>query len=213
MDFFDTFPEPPPPPERSPLPPRPTWLRPVAALPTAMAENAIIVREERLAIAVGGLSVYPNGFDFSVHIRSRDDGNQIDPHGRRRRHDYIRNTSTGDPGDPAQNLRVGVLFADGRRAASHQSYGHLTPYRDAAPDELVMMQGASSGSDRSWDMTYWIHPLPPDGPVIIVMSWLDLGITEVRHELDGAAILAAAEEAVQLWPDDQPLQGWVGTPQ
>jgi len=213
MDFFDSFPEPPPPAERPPAPPRPTWMRPVAALPAAMAENAVIVREERLAIAVGGLSVYPNGFDFSIHVRSRGDGDQIDPHGSRRRRDYVLNTGRRDSGDPAQNLRVGVLFADGRRAASHQSRRHLMPDHDAEPDEVVMLQGHGGGGDRSWDMSYWIHPLPPEGPVTIVVSWLAHGIAEARHDLDGAAILAAAEKAIQLWPDDQPLEGWVGSPQ
>jgi hypothetical protein len=213
MDFFDSLPEPPPPPERPPAPPRPVWMRPVAALPAAMAENAIIVRDERLAISIGGLSVYPNGFDFSVHIRSRSRADEIDPLGHRRRRDYKRNSGGGDSGDPSQNLRVGVLFSDGRRTASNQSRHHFAPDHERDPDELVMQQGAGGGGDRSWDMSFWIHPLPPEGPVTIVISWLAHGIAEVRHEIDGAAVLAAAEQAVQLWPEDQPLEGWVGIPQ
>ncbi|WP_194910919.1 hypothetical protein [Catenulispora rubra] len=212
MDFFDTFPEPAPPPERPPAPPRPKWMMPDAALPAEMAENAIIVREEGLAIAIGGLSVYPNGFDFSLHIRSRSDGDQIDPYGHRRRRDYLRNTVRPDPGDPEQNLRVGVQFADGRRAASNQSLRPLTPDQDVDPDEVVLLGGHGGGGGRAYDLTYWIHPLPPEGPVTIVISWLAQGITEVRHDFDGAAILAAAEKAVQLW-DDEPPRGWVGSPQ
>ena len=55
-------------------------------------------------------------------------------------------------------------------------------------------------------MTYWVHPLPPEGPATIVVSWLALDITEVRHEFAGAKIRAAAEQAVNLWPED-PLCG------
>ncbi|MEZ0114529.1 hypothetical protein ABH920_008564 [Catenulispora sp. EB89] len=208
MDFFDTFPEPAPPPEPAPAPPRPAWVRPDAALPAAMAENAILVHEERLAIAIGGLSVYPNGFDFSIHIRTRDDSEEINPHGRRR--DYVRNTVRADT-DPEQNLRVGVLFADGRRAASNQPRPHDTPDNEADPDEVVLLSSRGGGGGRSYDLTYWIHPLPPDGAVTIVVSWLAQGVTEARCELDGAAIRAAAEKAVQLWPDE-PLRGWVGEP-
>ena len=212
MDFFDSFPEPAPPPERPPAPPRPGWMRPDAVLPGAMAENAIIVRQERLAIAIGGLAVYPNGFDFSILIRTRDHNDRIDPHGRRRRRDYVHNTVRPDSGDPTQDFRIGILFADGRRAASNQPRPHLTPDHEADPDEAVLFHSRGGGGGRSYDMTYWAHPLPPEGPVTIVVSWLAQGVTEVRHELDGAAIRAAAEKAVQLWPDE-PLQGWIGDPQ
>jgi hypothetical protein len=200
MNFFESFPDPPPPPEPPPAPPRPTWLKPVATLPAAMAENAIIIRDERLAIAVGGLSAYPNGFEFSIHIRVRDRENLIDPFGHRRRRDYLHTSSGGRLDDPEHSLRLGILFADGRRAASNQPH-RLRPDSDPDPDTLVMQRGHSSGGGTSYDMSYWIHPLPPAGPLTIVLSWLAQDITEARHELDGSKIRAAAEKAVQLWPE------------
>ncbi len=213
MTFFDDFPEPAPAhlAEPAQAPPRPTWMKPVAALPAAMAENAIIVRDERLAISIGGLSVYPSGFEFSVHIRCRGDGDRIDPLGHRRHRDYMRNVSVREPGDPSQDLRVGVLFADGRRAASNQRRHYFS---ELDPDkEVVLLSGSGGGGGTSWNMSYWIHPLPPEGPVTIVMSWLAEGITEARHEIDGAAVVAAAGQAVQLWPEERPQGGgWVGTP-
>lgn len=210
MDFFESFPDPPPPPEPPPAPPRPVWLKPVAAVPAVVAENAIIVRDERLAIYVGGLSAYPNGFEFSLHIRVRDHNTMVDPLGHRRRRDYVRNTGGGKIDDPEQHLRVGILFADGRRAASTER--HHPPFDSKPdPDTVVMMLGRGGGGGSAWDSTYWIHPLPPEGPLTIVMSWLAQDITEVRHELDGAKIRAAAEQAIQLWPE-QPVGGWFGTP-
>ena len=56
-----------------------------------------------------------------------------------------------------------------------------------------------------------MHPLPSDGPVTLVTSWLKYGVAESRAELDGASIRAAAERAVTLWPDepdDQSGGGW-----
>ena len=38
----------------------------------------------------------------------------------------------------------------------------------------------------------WVHPLPPDGPVTFVVSWLEQGVAETAVELDGAAIREAA---------------------
>jgi hypothetical protein len=53
--------------------------------------------------------------------------------------------------------------------------------------------------------------LPADGPVTFVASWLSHGVPEVRAELDGAAIRAAARRAVTLWaeePQPDPAHGW-----
>ena len=65
-----------------------------------------------------------------------------------------------------------------------------------------MLQNGGGGSDRSWDGNLWVHPLPPEGPVTFVVSWLEQGVAETGVELDGAAIREAARRAVILWPDD-----------
>ena len=204
MDFFESLPEPPPPPS----PVRPVWMKPAAALPAGLAENAILVRDEQIAVSIGSLSVYPNGFEFFMHIRSRGDADTANPFGHRRYADYIKDSDEGAP-DPSQALRLGIQFADGRRTASTRPSSH-SPGVHREPGELVMLPGAGGGGGRFWDLSYWIHPLPPQGPVTIVVSWLAQGITEVRHDMDGAGILAAAEQAVQLWPEE-PLGGWIGS--
>jgi len=51
-------------------------------------------------------------------------------------------------------------------------------------------------------MDFWVYPLPPEGPVTLVASWLEHGVTETRAELDGTAIREAAGRAVILWPDE-----------
>jgi hypothetical protein len=57
-------------------------------------------------------------------------------------------------------------------------------------------------ADLSYDQNFWVHPLPPPGPVTLVVSWPRQGIAEARAELDGAAICQAAQRAVILWPDE-----------
>ena len=51
-------------------------------------------------------------------------------------------------------------------------------------------------------MNFWVYPLPPEGPVTLVASWLEYGVAETRAELDGTAIREAAGRAVVLWPDE-----------
>src|SRR6516165_6745962 len=109
---------------------------------------------------------------------------------------------------PAEGLRLGIMYADGRRAAT--SDGHPRP-DDADPGWLMLFENGGGGSSRTWDGNFWVHPLPPDGPVTFVVSWAEHGVAEARAELDGAAIGTAAARAVTLWPeepDSEPGDGY-----
>lgn len=195
MDFFESIPQlpPPQPPKR---PPRRPWMRPETMIPGSVPAEALLVRTETVAVAVGSLRAYPNGFEFTLHVRQRRDDEDFryglsDPFGR---HPRMRGVT-----EPEQAMRLGILYGDGRRAAT----GRHAPYPDqVAPDELVVMQGGSHGSDRRWDGDFWVHPLPPDGPVTFVVSWLAKGVAEARAQVDGAAIRAATDRAIEVWPDD-----------
>ena len=67
---------------------------------------------------------------------------------------------------------------------------------------LVLLENGGGGSSQTWDGKFWVHPLPPEGPVTFVVSWLEHGVAEARAELDGAAIGEAAQRAVTLWPEE-----------
>jgi len=75
----------------------------------------------------------------------------------------------------------------------------------------MLFENGGGGSSRTWDGNFWVHPLPPDGPVTFVVSWAEHGVAEARAELDGAAIGTAAARAVTLWPeepDSEPGDGY-----
>ena len=205
MAFFDSLPQPPPPkpPRRQARRP---WMRPETMIPGSVPAEAVLVRTETVAVAVGSLRAYPSGFEFTVHVRQRGEDEDYmhglaDPFGR---HPRSRGTT-----EPDESLRLGLLYADGRRVAI--GGGHERYPDQVAPDELVILHGASSGSDRRWDGDFWVHPLPLDSPVTFVVSWLAKGVAEARAQVDGAAIRAAASRAIELWPDDpdsEPTIGW-----
>jgi hypothetical protein len=174
-------------------------VRPDAVIPGSVPAEVILIRTDRVAVAVGSVRAYPNGFEFTVHVRARsadEDVGYVDPFERHRR---LRGEQA-----PDDALRLGVLYADGRRTATTARY-RLT--RDDDTERLVLQQGGGGGGDRSWDGEFWVYPLPPDGPVTLVASWLEHGVTEARAELDGTAIRAAARHAVPLWPDEPDLEG------
>jgi hypothetical protein len=190
MSFFESFPVPDSaPPPRSP---RPAWARPDAVIPGSVPAELILARTEEAAIAVGSIRAYPNGFEFTAHIRLRREPETdvlfADPFELQR------------PGRnvPAGALRLGIMYADGRRAAT--TGGPAWPADD--PDRLILQPHGGGGDDLSYDQDFWVHPLPPPGPVALIASWSRQGITEARAELDGAAIAQAAQRAVILWPDE-----------
>jgi hypothetical protein len=191
MGFFESIP-PPPPPEPAQRQ-RPVWMRSDAVIPGLVPAEVTIVRTEQVAVAIGGIHAYPNGFEFTVHARVR---HEDDPEPRRgglfNRHGHLART-------PGEGLRLGIMYADGRRAATPG--GHPLP-DDADPGRLTLFENGGGGSSRTWDGNFWVHPLPPDGPVTFVVSWAEHGVAEARAELDGAAIGAAATRAVTLWPEE-----------
>ncbi|MEE3067455.1 MAG: hypothetical protein VYA67_26555 [Actinomycetota bacterium] len=190
MSFFDSMPPPPPPgPVRAH---RPAWMQPDAVIPESVPGELLVIRTEEVAVSIGGVCAYPNGFEFTAHVRMRGRGGNvlggIDPFGR-----------FGRRGEPTSGdvLRLGLLYADGRRGATTGGHG-----LSEDPERLVLLPGGGGGSDRRWDCRFWVYPLPPAGPVTFVAAWPECGVAETRAELDGAAIGAAAARAVILWPEE-----------
>ena len=199
MSFFESIPQPPPPPP-PPRSRRPAWARPDMVIPGSVPAEVMLIRTEEVAVAVGSVRAYPNGFEFAVHARWRRAENGFGYGDPFERHRHIRGEQT-----PHDALRLGVLYADGRRTAT--TARHPFTCDDADSESLVMQQGGGGGGDRSWNMDFWVYPLPPAGPVTLVASWLEHGVTETRAELDGAAIREAAGHAVTLWPDETDAEG------
>ncbi|HTA01513.1 MAG TPA: hypothetical protein VK802_14095 [Streptosporangiaceae bacterium] len=195
MSFFDSIPQPPPPPDPVRRR-RPAWMRPEAVIPGSAPGEAVLIRTDEVAVAVGSVRAYPNGFEFTVHVRlRREDETSWPGHS-----DVFQRPRPGPEGDGSQ-LRLGILYPDGRRAAT--TGGHWRPTDHDDDGRLLLQQGGGGGGSRGSDWDFWVHPLPPPGLVALVASWRHHGIAESRAELDGAAIRAAAGRAVSLWPEEQ----------
>ena len=174
-------------------------MRSDAVIPASVPAEVVLIRTEQVAVAVGSVRAYPNGFEFTLHIRLRREAESSwpghsDPF---ERHRPRRGTQWND-----DQLRLGILYADGRRAATTGVHYRLPDDDDDDDGRLVLQQGGGGGSSCSQDWDFWVHPLPPDGPVTLVGSWAEHSIAESRAELDGAAIRAAAGRAVTLWPEE-----------
>ena len=192
MNFFDDTPERLPP--RSEQPGHPSWRRPNGVMPGLAPVGLLLARTDEVALAVGNVLGYPNGFEFTVNARLRHEQfvwgkSPLHP---------LADPRTGQ--EPALALRLGVLYADSRRART-SSYRPI-PVDDADGEHLVLQEVGTGGSERQWDGQFWVHPLPPSGPVTFVASWLLYEVAEARAELDSSVIHEAAGRAVILWPDE-----------
>ncbi|WP_448641910.1 hypothetical protein [Geodermatophilus sp. URMC 63] len=149
-------------------------------LPVALPVNALLARTGDAAVALTGLQVYSTGVAMTLAVRVREA-----PAPARGLSELVFEPERA-------GLLIGVELADGRRVA-----GGGLPGND--PD-LVWQPGSGSAGDRTADQEWWLSPLPPDGPLTVVVRCPGLGIEETATRLDGTAIRAAAAGVVELWP-------------
>lgn len=162
------------------------WAPPENEVPVPVPVSAVLGRTEDVAVALVGGAAYTTGLRFQVAVRLR-----AEPPGE---HTHWMHLLDGG-GD---QLLLGVEYADGRIATNLPS---PTP-PGVAPDdtEPSLNPSGGSGGSRSYDQDFWLYPLPPPGPLVLVCAWPAFGIPESRTELDGAAVLQAASRAEVLWP-------------
>jgi hypothetical protein len=210
MSFFEPPPPPPEPPEHEHR--QPPWAGPPDnVLPGVVAVQLFVARTQDTVVAVTGIRAYPDGLGFTLSLRLRRMG----------AHDewWLGSGPLDDPfgyGPFAggrlreEFLRFGVRFADGRKATNLS--GPPLPHDDQDPQAPVLMLGGGGGGGRSWDVDYWLWPLPPPGTLEFVCAWPARHIPESCVEVDTGPILQAAGRAVSLWPDDtDPGEGgWTG---
>jgi hypothetical protein len=162
--------------------------KPENELPTALPMNRLLSRTPDLAVALLGLQAYTTGVAFELVARARG---LEDPEADNRLGEIF----WGRSGNT--QFLLGVEFADGRRASS-------LPFPGRSGD-IVFHQGSGSGGETAVDQEWWLSPLPPDGPLLVVARCPEIGLEETVVELDGTAIRRAGESAVVLWPYEPPV--------
>lgn len=109
------------------------------------------------------------------------------------------------------SLDLGVSFADGRQstASGRGMHEQVRAYMEAFaagenPPELagpVIGRRGGGGGGRRYDMSFWVWPLPPDGPLTISCHWPEGGVRDGSVEVDGSAIRDAGRRSQKLWAD------------
>jgi hypothetical protein len=157
-------------------------------VPVAVPVNRLLARTPDLAVAIIGVQAYTTGIAFELAARAREGA--------------VPGLDRGlgeifweqRPGTP--RFLLGVEFSDGRRASS-------LPFPGRSGD-IVFHQSGGGGGETSVDQSWWLSPLPPDGPLRVVARCPVIGLEETVVELDGTAIRRAGESALVLWPWEEP---------
>jgi hypothetical protein len=159
------------------------WSAPENEIPVALPLNTVLARTDDVAVALLHLSVYTTGIALELVVRMRPEVATA------RNQDM--NGLLWEDGPGGGRFLLGVELADGRRATG------LGPPGSSG---VVFPQGGGSGGQASVQQSWWLHPLPPAGPLRFVVRSPELGIEETSVVLDGAAIRRAADDVLVLWP-------------
>ena len=174
---------------RAPSPPHPG--PPEDVLGAAAAVDVVLARAESVLLAVDRVVAYPTGFELHLTVRTRDEfvPGTVEPGHPR--------TWGGNTAFPGESLRFGVSFSDGRRA-------YAGNFRELPPAQgLTLVPVSGSGTSGRFDQRFWVCPLPPPGPLGLVVEWSLRGIPETRTDIRADAILEAASRATPLWGSDR----------
>ncbi|MEY9853844.1 hypothetical protein ABH923_003522 [Leifsonia sp. EB41] len=153
-----------------------------------------IATNDTVALILTMARVYSNGVEFVIERRVRR-GNatrrewaelQSDMHGH-----FVRFNP--------DRLRYGIVLGDGQHLISDQAPGMygVTPENHS----LNPSGGGGRGSEDNYlfDDGLWLWPLPPEGPIEIVVQWPVFGIPESRVVLDSAPLRGLAPQARPVW--------------
>lgn len=214
MSFF----EPPPAPDEPIDPGQPEWAGPPDnVVGTPLAVRLILARTADIAVAITNASVFPTGMTFTLSVRARtmsDELHRMAMSGGPFHHRAHRTGRTDANEIPPEVLRFGLQFADGRKATSVGA-GHWGGQAEPTPLAPALIPMGGTGRDRSWELSYWLWPLPPPGPLALVVEWPAAGIPLSRTEIDASQVIEAAAEAEELWPAeraaDPPVSGFLGS--
>jgi hypothetical protein len=180
---------------------RPAWLGPPEdSLGVVVPLRLVLARTKNLAMAIPGATAYRNGFTFELAIRrAAGEDDSLDTH---RALHWL-----GEGSPPPEVLRVGVQFADGQRATNLDNWWDYFAPQDpeqAPPPGPVLLPHSGRGGERVWDQSYWVWPLPPDGPLTFVVEWPAQGVSLTRAGVEAVRLVQAAAQDERLWPEDPP---------
>jgi hypothetical protein len=193
-------------PDRPEVPP---WsLPPELELGAVVAVERIVARSENVVIVLPTIRAFGSGCMFNVEVVSRQGTLSADAWWDLMMSGPINPLPSRAGGPlPDKLLRLGVRYASGAKATTVE---RVRPESASAepPGPVLSWHpgGGGGGRRRGGDYMFhyfglWLWPLPPPERIEFAVEWPfgRIGLTLV--EIDGAAIVSAAQRSAHYWPD------------
>ena len=201
--------------ERAPrgLPELPPWSGPPALeAGVVLAVEQTVARSANVVVRVPVIRAFSSGCMLDVEVvcrqgtLSEDDWWDLlmSAHG-----DFL--GSRGGARLPDKLLRLGIRYAAGTKATTIGQHHRTTP-ASGDPTGPLLCWSPGSGGMHGRELGFsgfglWLWPSPPAETFEFAVEWPFGGIELTITELDGAAIVAAADRSTRYWPDSpQSLQ-------
>lgn len=201
MTFFPPDPEIPEPDEAEHSTPK-WWQAPEDELPVLLPVTEILATTDHVAIALVAIAVYREGVQFRVERRLRRNGLSMSEWNEMCGV-FMEHMSFGGPVDPTGRLRFGLVLADGEKVVADalRFFGGGDPMVEPEGHTLSRHEqgGGGGGSTYASGDHLWLWPLPPAGPIELVMQWPALGIGDTRVTLDASGVHELAARARPYW--------------
>jgi hypothetical protein len=166
------------------------WMRPDNEAPGVLGLGQVVTRTADAALLLLGVSVYSTGAVLDLALLRRV---EADPMAERYQ-----------PMD--HGLLVGVETADGSVATSiGPSMPGLRDPEDVQVPVLNPLGGGGGG--RTYELSYWLTPVPPPGDLVVLAVGEPLGLPEGRVVVPGVALAEARGQCERLWPRE-PERQW-----
>lgn len=144
----------------------------------------LLARTDEVVVAVSGISAHSDGLLVSVAVLFADEQKAEDL-------GWAMQVVNRSPG----RFRLGCRFSDGRTVATGTRIA-VVPQASEGPVLLLL---DAQAAPLKWSGTYWLHPVPPPGPVVLGCQWPDRAIPETLVEIDPQPLIAAAATAGPVW--------------
>jgi hypothetical protein len=193
VSFFESVPPP-----KKPKPARqPPWSsQPDNELGVAVPIRFLLAKTDTMALAMTEIVAYSTGFTLRLASIVHHDAKDIDPH------QMMRQFHGRDMDGGQESFRFGIEFSDGRKATNLDPHHH----HDEEPS-INLGRGGGGGGSRGYAVSYFVYPVPPEGPITIAFAWPRFGLREKSIQFEAAPIIEAAAQVEQFWEDNRPFYG------
>ncbi|MGX1791794.1 hypothetical protein ACWIDW_02445 [Microbacterium sp. NPDC055312] len=183
--------------------PQPRWWQaPEDELPILVPAAEVLAVTDHVAVALVAVAVYSDGIELRIQRRVRRNGIAMEDWNELTAA-FMEHMGFGSA-NPAGRFRIGLVLADGTKVTGVSPFsGGGDPMAEPEGFTLSRREQGGGGGTHAYSSAdhLWLWPLPPDGPIEVVMQWPAFGIGETRVTVGVGSVSELSARARPFWTD------------